>query len=1264
MKIKVLASALLLLSITASAQSIFRKTYSVTAISGVVGTSDGGLILSTTEVSSTNPGNAGLVKTDHAGTVEWSRSYGDGVKAEASKKAIPVAGGYLLAADGAPYVMLVKTNTVGTMTWSKHYQFVSGSGSAQSVNDMVELADSSVVMVGSAMSGTGLLVKIDKNGNVVWNNSQQTGGTGVVLTKIMALSGGEFLVTGSFNGVFYVCRVNSLGNIIWAKTYGIMGTIAKNMYQTFDGNVVVAGSNGTTGATMMKMDLSGAVIWAKTIATGNNSTGFMSINQASNGDLVLATFLVNNNTLVFKTDPAGNNPVANRFASFTPVGSNTLQVMADGGFIFGSGPSLVRTNPLANMCVSISTGISTTSIAPVSTNVSPTFNTYSGLQTQTIYSFAAKTTHTTPCGGLCNTSDNMSASFNAPDTVCQGEAVPLIFGGSGTFAAFTWTDNNVGFGSALNPVRSFTQPGTFKITLKAFTGVCIDSTTKNITVRGDCGTKGVINDLFQKTYTNLTNIADVKRTADNGFIITGTSNMGGSNDVCMVKTDSVGAVQWGRAYGGPATSDFGRVGREVPGGGYIAAGAENYVFAVKTNAAGTVVWENNYQLINGSSFINSQTLKDMIVTPDTGAIFVGTTTSGHGMLFRVRGNGSVNWANHQLGTTTSFNSIVKGLGTDYMIAGTNNGAASVTNIDAAGNILWTKDYAGMNLTIGERIIKMSKGGFIVLCKNGTSDLALMKIDAAGNIIWLKRLGSANNYWAGAVDGWEDSNNGLVIALYHTSTGIMLFKTDEVGNKIDVRDFTGSAVSTITRMSSGAYVYGDGSSLRKFTAFNTIATCVVATNNNPSSTLPIVAPVVPTYTPNTYAVPNNKAYVTTNTTHVITAPCAVPNCNVVAMFNGPIAVCTNKPINFTNTSLGGVTYTWYDNNSQFATTFNATRSFASAGLHDIRLLAVLSGGCFASYTLTVNVGAPPVANAGSNVNLTCGQTTTLNASGGTSYTWSPTAGLSNPYIFNPVASPTTTTAYTVTVVSGGCSNTASVLVTMTGVPTVNATGTTAICWNQSTTLNCTGTASSYTWQPTGQIGTSIVVNPTVTTTYTVSGHNSASCYATSTVQVTVYPLPVVNITNFGNYLQSSPAVTYQWYLNGGLLSGAVNQTYTFTQNGNYTVVVSDANGCTNISANYNVTTTSSASLGASAASLQVMPNPNKGKFMIEAQFDAAEHVEIMLLDVLGKQVRQIENAEVNGAYTKEVDMNGLSSGIYYMTFRSDSGNIVRKIVKND
>ena len=148
-----------------------------------------------------------------------------------------------------------------------------------------------------------------------------------------------------------------------------------------------------------------------------------------------------------------------------------------------------------------------------------------------------------------------------------------------------------------------------------------------------------------------------------------------------------------------------------------------------------------------------------------------------------------------------------------------------------------------------------------------------------------------------------------------------------------------------------------------------------------------------------------------------------------------------------------------------------------------------------------------------------------------------------------------------------SETATTSISVDSIPVVSAGSDVAICNGENTILTASG-ATTYSWS-TGQTGASITVDPTTDTTYTVTGFNGA-CSNTDSVDVTVYALPTVAITGTLTYcagasttLDAGSFVSYLWS------NGETTQTISATA-GNYTVTVTDSNGCTNTSAQVTVT----------------------------------------------------------------------------------------------
>jgi len=144
----------------------------------------------------------------------------------------------------------------------------------------------------------------------------------------------------------------------------------------------------------------------------------------------------------------------------------------------------------------------------------------------------------------------------------------------------------------------------------------------------------------------------------------------------------------------------------------------------------------------------------------------------------------------------------------------------------------------------------------------------------------------------------------------------------------------------------------------------------------------------------------------------------------------------------------------------------------------------------------------LAPAGS---ICSGASTTLMASGATSYSWSPPTGLSATNIANPVANPTVTTTYTVIGNSGGCMDTNTVTVRINQSPIVNACCDTSIITGQSVHLSSTG-SGSYSWAPSTGLSCDTCPDPTATpnqtTTYTLTITNDSGCSAQNMVTIDV------------------------------------------------------------------------------------------------------------------------------------------------------------------
>ncbi len=265
-----------------------------------------------------------------------------------------------------------------------------------------------------------------------------------------------------------------------------------------------------------------------------------------------------------------------------------------------------------------------------------------------------------------------------------------------------------------------------------------------------------------------------------------------------------------------------------------------------------------------------------------------------------------------------------------------------------------------------------------------------------------------------------------------------------------------------------------------------------------------------------------------------------------------------------TATGGGTYLW----SNGITT--ASNGVAPQTTTTYVVTVTGTNGCTASDEVVVFVdNSPPVANAGNNVTLNCGTpSTTLTASGGSSYVWS--NGITST---TNIVSPVNTTTYTVTVTgSNGCTASNSVIVTVGGTTPIAANAgpdVTVTCTNPNATLTATGAGNgSYLWSN-GSNNATNVVSPSTTTTYIVTVTNIDGCTATDNVVVTVNKTaPTINSLPYITLncsmpsqtvvaSSSTPNTTYLW--SNGTNGATINVSATTTTT--YTVTATSANGCT-------------------------------------------------------------------------------------------------------
>ena len=287
----------------------------------------------------------------------------------------------------------------------------------------------------------------------------------------------------------------------------------------------------------------------------------------------------------------------------------------------------------------------------------------------------------------------------------------------------------------------------------------------------------------------------------------------------------------------------------------------------------------------------------------------------------------------------------------------------------------------------------------------------------------------------------------------------------------------------------------------------------------------------------------------------------------------IAVCQgdSAALNISNFGFSG--YSWNNGLIDSTITTDTTGIF---------ILTVTNNfGCTASDTIAVDVNPLPSVSLSADTTFCKGGSVMLQASGGVSYLWNPGTGLSDSTIFNPIASPDQTTAYSVAVTdSNGCTASGSIVVTVNPIPAFNLGPDSTVCTGDTFTL----TAPSgyvYLWSTGDTIQTIIVNN---SNDYWVKITDSLTgCYNLDTINVQLNSPPIVNLgfdTTVCGSMQldaGNPGSTYLWS------TGDTIQALTVTTSDTFRVDVTNSAGCTSSDTVVIATITLSASINFTHAS---------------------------------------------------------------------------------
>lgn len=308
----------------------------------------------------------------------------------------------------------------------------------------------------------------------------------------------------------------------------------------------------------------------------------------------------------------------------------------------------------------------------------------------------------------------------------------------------------------------------------------------------------------------------------------------------------------------------------------------------------------------------------------------------------------------------------------------------------------------------------------------------------------------------------------------------------------------------------------------------------------------------------------------------------PTFTITTTPNTTLCAVAGIPISATPSSGTGITYSWTPNNGTLSANNIQTPTVTPTTTTTYSVTATSAIGCTATGQVTITVGqllgltVTPLTDTlcqGQSVQLTAA------ASGGTGLTYAWTgAGLNNPSIPNPIATPTQTTTYscTVTHTASGCSLIKNVTIVVTTGYTANAGSDLTLCSTigQQLTVQHNVQNPQYQWSPAANLNAANIQSPTImvdgTATYTVTVTDANGCAVSDQVLVTRAFTGVPTQATASGCVNTPPTLTapvtgisYDWS------SGQQTASILPTASGPHTVTVTNAQGC-QVSTTFNVT----------------------------------------------------------------------------------------------
>ena len=383
-------------------------------------------------------------------------------------------------------------------------------------------------------------------------------------------------------------------------------------------------------------------------------------------------------------------------------------------------------------------------------------------------------------------------------------------------------------------------------------------------------------------------------------------------------------------------------------------------------------------------------------------------------------------------------------------------------------------------------------------------------------------------------------------------------------------------------------------------------------------------------------------------------CSTPLSSSLVVSGNTVNACSANAPQLSVASNSNAAYQWSLNGVNILGATANTLSAQSSGNYAV---AISNGtACVtSSITKSLTVNPSPTLAVNGTTSICQGAAATITVSGATSYSWSNGATTSVVTL-----APISTSVFVVSGTSNSCTSQVNQTITVNSLPQLSlSSNTQVICAGQTASTTASG-ANTYSWN-TGLVGSTFTASPGTTTTYTVTGLNSANCSSTAVLSVTVNPLPNVQVVSGSSLicsgesvsLTASGASTYSWNtgFSGNILIVAPlnNTTYTVTGIGNNNCSA-DATLTQNVSE-----CTSLSDLKSTLNSFDIYPNPTSSFAYLTLR--ESNYATVQVINALGGVVLEIETVQPN----LQLSLIGLEKGLYTVRVRTINGSASKKLI---